>query len=70
MRKFKIQPLDQELREEVLRYIDDIAKPKGSLGRLEEIALQVALIQGKLHPTLHKPHHILFSADLVSSGSM
>ena len=63
MREFKIQPLDQELREEVLRYIDDIAKPKGSLGRLEEIALQVALIQGKLRPTLHKPHHILFSAD-------
>ncbi|MDD7438241.1 MAG: nicotinate-nucleotide--dimethylbenzimidazole phosphoribosyltransferase [Bacteroidales bacterium] len=63
MRQFEIQPLDQALKEEVLRYIDDIAKPKGSLGRLEEIALQVALIQNKLHPTLHKPHHVLFAAD-------
>lgn len=63
MRQFKIQPLDQELREKVLQYIDNIAKPKGSLGRLEEVALQVALIQNNLHPRLHKPHHVLFSAD-------
>lgn len=63
MRQFKIQPLDKKLREEVLRYIDNIAKPKGSLGRLEEVALQVALIQEKIHPTLNKPHHVLFSAD-------
>lgn len=63
MRQFDIQPLDKNLKVKVLEYIDDIAKPKGSLGKLEEIALQVALIQKTLHPSLHKPHHVLFSAD-------
>lgn len=63
MRSFTIEDLDETLRTKALKYIDDIAKPKSSLGRLEDIALQVSLIQGTLQPTLHKPHHILFSAD-------
>lgn len=60
---FDIKPLDPVLREKVLQYIDDLAKPKGALGYLEDIALQLALIQGTLHPELHRPHHLLFCAD-------
>lgn len=43
--------------------IDNLNKPKGSLGRLEELALQIGLIQGTLEPTLQHPCHLLLGAD-------
>lgn len=43
--------------------IDNLNKPKGSLGRLEELALQIGLIQGTLTPTLTHPCHLLLGAD-------
>ncbi|MBP5514787.1 MAG: nicotinate-nucleotide--dimethylbenzimidazole phosphoribosyltransferase [Bacteroidaceae bacterium] len=43
--------------------IDNLNKPKGSLGRLEEIALQIGLVQGTLSPTLTHPCHLLLGAD-------
>ena len=43
--------------------INDLTKPKGALGRLEELALQVGLIQQTLRPTLHHPCNILFGGD-------
>lgn len=43
--------------------IDNLNKPKGSLGRLEELALQVGLIQQTLTPELRHPVHLLFGAD-------
>lgn len=63
MKHFEITPLDEAFGQKMLEYIDDIAKPKGSLGKLEQIARQVAMIQGKMRPTLERPHHIIFSAD-------
>ena len=43
--------------------IDNLSKPKGSLGRLESLAVQMALIQQTLHPQLKHPCHILFGGD-------
>lgn len=43
--------------------IDNLNKPKGSLGRLEELALQIGLIQQTLTPQLRHPVHLLFGAD-------
>ena len=43
--------------------IDNLNKPKGSLGRLESLALQIGLIQQSLTPQLNHPCHILFGAD-------
>lgn len=43
--------------------IDNLNKPKGALGRLEELAFQIGWIQQKLTPELHHPVHLLFGAD-------
>lgn len=43
--------------------IDNLNKPKGSLGQLEELAFQVGMIQQTLSPTLQRPVHLLFGAD-------
>ena len=43
--------------------IDNLDKPKGSLGRLEELAMQVCLIQQTLEPSLAHPCHLLLGGD-------
>ena len=48
---------------EIQEKIDNLNKPKGSLGVLEEVAMQVALIQDTLTPELRRPAHILFGGD-------
>jgi len=53
----------EELRQALQDKIDNLNKPKGSLGRLEELALQIGMIQGTLSPTLQHPCHLLLGAD-------
>ena len=43
--------------------IDNLNKPKGSLGRLEELAMQICLIQQTLTPSLDHPCHLLLGGD-------
>lgn len=52
-----------DFRQAIQDKIDNLNKPKGSLGVLEEVAMQVALIQGTLTPELRHPAHILFGGD-------
>ena len=59
----KIKSPDTTMRNVIQDKIDNLNKPKGSLGRLESLAMQICLIQQKLTPTLHCPCHILFGAD-------
>ena len=63
MRTFKIEVVDDKLREAIQEKIDNLNKPKGALGRLEEIAMQVCLIQQSLTPSLTHPCHLLFGGD-------
>jgi len=49
--------------EEIQDKIDNLNKPKGSLGRLETLALQICKIQDTLTPVLNHPCHILFGGD-------
>lgn len=52
-----------ELRQQLQDKIDNLNKPKGSLGRLETLAMQIGLIQQTLEPRLTHPCHILFGSD-------
>lgn len=70
MKTFHIEKPDENLRPSIIDKINNLTKPKGSLGRLEEIALQIALIQQTLTPALYKPQNIIFAADhgIVEEG--
>lgn len=51
------------LRERVQAALDNKTKPRGALGRLEALALQIALIQGQAQPQLQAPQMVVFAAD-------
>lgn len=63
MRHFSIERPDIGLCEDIQKKIDHLNKPKGSLGTLEEIAMQLCLIQHTMTPKLCHPCHFLFGAD-------
>ena len=63
MKSFDIHPTDRTLEPAIQQKIDNLNKPKGSLGRLEELALQVCLIQQTLTPSLAHPCHLLLGGD-------
>ncbi len=52
-----------ELQDTIQNKIDNLNKPKGSLGRLEELAMQICLIQQTLEPRLNHPCHLLLGSD-------
>ena len=54
---------DDSLAQRVQHLIDHQTKPLGALGRLEALALQLALIQGNEAPALHAPQLVVFAAD-------
>ena len=63
MRTFEIKPVDRSMEAAIQEKIDNLNKPKGSLGRLEELAMQVCLVQQTLEPSLAHPCHLLLGGD-------
>ena len=63
MKAFKIERPDEAMRPAIQDKIDNLNKPKGSLGVLEELAMQVCLIQQTLTPSLAHPCHLLLGGD-------
>ena len=63
MKAFDIQPVNTSLITAIQEKIDNLNKPKGSLGRLEELAMQVCLVQQTLEPSLAHPCHLLLGGD-------
>lgn len=63
MRTYNIHKPDAALLDAIRHKIDNLNKPKGSLGRLEDLAAQICLIQQTLTPKLNNPCHLLFGGD-------
>ena len=61
--EFHIKPVCRNMQTEIQDKIDNLNKPKGSLGRLEELAMQVCLVQQTLSPSLAHPCHLLLGGD-------
>lgn len=58
-----IPNIDAEMGKTVFDYIQTLTKPVGSLGRLEELAVQLGEITGNPFPTVTPPGILVFAAD-------
>lgn len=58
-----VKPLDETARAAAQARQAQLTKPAGSLGRLEEIAIQLAAMQGTLLPRIQQPWISIFAAD-------
>ena len=63
MISFNIQKPDAAIKSALIDKIDNLAKPQGSLGTLEKIALQIGLIQQRLSPSLCHPVNVIYASD-------
>ena len=65
-----VQPLDQKAMLAAEAHQARLAKPPGSLGRLEELSVQLAGITGKVHNELPRKQLLVFAADngVVAKG--
>ena len=65
-----VSPLNETAMNAARRRQAQLAKPPGSLGRLEELSIQLAGITGNVHNQIKKKHLLVFAADngVVSEG--
>ena len=59
----KIAPLDEAAMAQARERQAQLAKPPGSLGRLEDLSIQLAGITGQVHNTVKRQHLLVFAAD-------
>ncbi|MCE5981238.1 nicotinate-nucleotide--dimethylbenzimidazole phosphoribosyltransferase [Pseudomonas sp. LF19] len=64
------RPVDQAVREQALARQQQLTKPAGSLGRLEQLAVQLAGLQGQLKPSVEQVWIAIFAGDhgVVAEG--
>ena len=67
---WKIEPLDEAAMTAARARQAQLAKPPGSLGRLEDLSVQLAGITGKVHNRIERKHLLVFAADngVVAEG--
>ena len=58
-----IKPVDEEAKKKAKERMDNLTKPIGSLGILEEIAIKMAGITGKVHNKMEKRSTVVMCAD-------
>ncbi len=65
-----IKPLDEAAMVKARERQAQLAKPPGSLGRLEDLSVQLAGISGNVHNSVKRQHLLVFAADngVVAEG--
>ena len=58
-----LRPVDEEIRSAALAELDRKTKPRGSLGRLEELAAQIAAVRGTVAPEPLRAAIVVAAAD-------
>ncbi len=58
-----VKPLDQSTRAVARLRQDNLTKPPGSLGRLEQLAVELAAMQYRVKPRIEQPCISIFAAD-------
>jgi len=58
-----LQPVDMSLQPTIQEHLDDLTKPQGSLGYLEDFAMRYCLITGTATPVFGKKQIVTFAAD-------
>ena len=66
----QIQPISETWMDKARQRLDNLTKPRGSLGRLEEMAARVVAIREEERPSLGKKEVFVFAGDhgVVSDG--
>ncbi len=66
----RIRPLDGAAMDRARQRQAQLAKPPGSLGRLEELSIQLAGITGRVHNDMKRQHLLVFASDngVVAEG--
>ena len=66
-----VTALDESAMDAARKRQAQLAKPPGSLGRLEELSIQLAGITGQVHNKIEKKHLLVFAADngVVEEGA-
>ncbi len=59
----EIPPFDSDLAKQLSAKVDGLAKPPGALGRLEDLAIRIGLIQGRLDPKVDRVQAYVFAGD-------
>lgn len=59
----KIKPIDKDSMEKTQKKLDNLTKPLGSLGRLEELAKEIAGMKGTSNPSISKKAIFTFAGD-------
>ena len=58
-----VSPPDPGAEAAALALHDTLTKPRGSLGRLEEVALRIGLVLGSETPEFQQPQLVVFAGD-------
>lgn len=65
-----VAPVSDSFRQQALERQNQLTKPPGSLGQLEQVAVQLAALQQRVQPVIQQPQLVVFAGDhgVVAQG--